>query len=90
MDNNELEWQEKHDYTIRQETTAEPWYTHVKDPVVQRVIDLFAKRSRVGMVKYGVSMQDNPLPTLAWLQHVQEELMDAILYLERLKADLQK
>jgi hypothetical protein len=85
MDNNELEWQEKNDYTAAQYYTVK-----IEDPVVQRVIDLFAKRSRIGMVKYGVTMADNNLAPLAWLQHAQEELMDAILYLERLKQDLQK
>ncbi len=85
MDNNELEWQEKHDYTIMQK-----YVESTKDPVVQRVIELFSKRSRIGMVKYGVTMQDNLLPTLAWIQHAQEELMDSILYLERLKVDFQK
>jgi hypothetical protein len=88
MDNNELEWQEKDDYTVIPGTDYKVYQE--ADPVVRRVVDLFHKRSRVGLVKYGVSMADNPLPTLAWLQHAQEELMDAILYLERLKQDLQK
>jgi len=86
--NNELEWQEKYDYTVIPGTDHKVYDT--KDPVVQRVIDLFAKRSRIGMVKYGVTMQDSPLPVLAWIQHSQEELMDAVLYLERLKQDIQK
>jgi len=82
--NNELEWKEKYNYAMMTNMAK------IEDPVVQRVIDLFAKRSQVGMRKYGISMQDNPLPVLAWIQHSQEELMDAILYLERLKVDIQK
>ena len=33
-------------------------------------------------------MDRNDLSTLEWLQHLQEELMDATLYLEKLKKDL--
>jgi hypothetical protein len=40
------------------------------------------------MLKYGVSMADNPAGALEWLDNLQEELMDAVLYLERLKGEL--
>lgn len=60
------------------------------DPVVQTVIERFAQRSEVGKKKYGTTLADNPLPTLGWIQHMQEELMDAILYLERMKTDFIK
>ena len=39
------------------------------------------------MRHYGVTMADNDAPTLRWIVDAQEELMDAILYLERLKAE---
>jgi hypothetical protein len=58
------------------------------DPIVQTVIECFQQRSEVGQKKYGTTLASNPLPTSAWIQHMQEELMDAILYLERLKTDL--
>lgn len=57
----------------------------VSDPIVQRVIDKFKERHLAGMKKYGVTLQDNPLPALAWITHAQEEAMDFVLYLERLK-----
>jgi hypothetical protein len=55
------------------------------DPVVQSVIEKFQKRSEVGQQKYRTTLEANNLPFLAWVQHMQEELMDAILYLEKLK-----
>ena len=55
------------------------------DPVVQTVIEKFQQRSELGQKKYGTTLEGNNLPFLAWVQHMQEELMDAILYLEKLK-----
>lgn len=57
----------------------------MKDPIVQSVIDKFQERSNVGIEKYGTTLQDNQLTTLEWLTHLQEELMDATLYIEKLK-----
>ena len=41
-------------------------------------------RAEVGLKKYGVSMEDEVLSTLAWLKHLQEELMDGAVYIEKL------
>jgi hypothetical protein len=41
------------------------------------------------MIKYGVTMMRDDLSSLQWLNHLQEELMDATLYLERLRVKLQ-
>jgi hypothetical protein len=56
-----------------------------RDPVVERVVDKFVGRSDVGFEKYGVTLQDDPSEMLAWLNHLQEELMDAVLYLQKAK-----
>jgi hypothetical protein len=56
-----------------------------KDPIVKTVVEAFLKRSNVGLEKYGTSLAREDLSTLEWLNHAQEELMDAVLYLERLK-----
>jgi hypothetical protein len=53
---------------------------------VQTVVERFQQRSAFGIKKYGTTLQGNNLPFLAWVQHMQEELMDAILYLEKLKS----
>ena len=56
-----------------------------RDPIVNAVIDQFEARSDEGMRHYGMSMAANPKTPLQWLQDAQEELMDAILYLEALR-----
>ena len=56
------------------------------DSIVQAVIAKFAERSELGQKKYGVTLDRTDLTTQEWIQHAQEELMDAILYLEKLKA----
>ena len=56
-----------------------------RDPVVERVVDKFVGRSDVGYKKYGVTLEDDPSKMLEWLNHLQEELMDAVLYLQKAK-----
>jgi tRNA/tmRNA/rRNA uracil-C5-methylase (TrmA/RlmC/RlmD family) len=59
-----------------------------KDKIVKAVIDKYQERSEIGQEKYGTTLERNDLPMIAWMQHLQEELMDATLYLEKLKSDL--
>lgn len=59
-----------------------------KDKIVESVISSFKQRSEVGINKYNKTMDRDDLTTLEWLQHLQEELMDATLYLEKLKQKL--
>lgn len=47
----------------------------------------YKKRAKAGIKKYGVGMDRKDLPEIAWLHHLQEELMDATLYIERLIQD---
>jgi len=56
-----------------------------RDPVVERVVDKFVGRSDVGYKKYGVTLDKDPSEMLEWLNHLQEELMDAVLYLQKAK-----
>lgn len=56
-----------------------------KDPIVERVINKFKSRSRDGIIKYGTTLYDNPDGFYRFLTHLQEELMDASLYIEKLK-----
>ena len=56
-----------------------------KDSIVEEVIDLFRIRSEEGRKKYGVTLDRDDLSETEWIQHLQEELMDAILYLTKLK-----
>ena len=56
-----------------------------KDSIVESVVRKFQDRSAVGIKKYGVTLDRTDLGLADWIQHAQEELMDAILYLEKLK-----
>ena len=60
----------------------------MKDTIVEDVIGSFKQRSEVGIKKYNKTMDRNDLSSLEWLQHLQEELMDATLYIEKLKKEL--
>ena len=56
-----------------------------KDKYVQAVKEKFEERSQTGIRKYNTTLERNDLSFLEWLEHLQEELMDATLYVERLK-----
>ena len=57
----------------------------MKDSIVESVISKFQERSNVGIQKYGTTLDRNDLTYLEWINHAQEEAMDFILYLEKLK-----
>ena len=56
----------------------------------EQVIKKIRERAEVGKNKYGVTMERTDLNTLEWLIHLQEELMDASVYVERLLNDLKR
>ena len=56
-----------------------------RDPVVERVVNKFVSRSDVGYKKYGITLDNDPSNMFDWLNHLQEELMDAVLYLQKAK-----
>jgi hypothetical protein len=56
-----------------------------KDIIIERVIQKFKQRSEVGFKKYGVTLKDDYQPLDTWLTHLQEELMDAVNYIEKIK-----
>jgi len=57
-----------------------------KDLIVSKVIRKFAERSEVGIKKYNTTLQENNDGLLKFLTHLQEELMDATLYVEKIKS----
>lgn len=59
--------------------------TQIKDSVVQSVINKFKQRSEVGIKKYNTTLDREDLTDKEWINHAQEEAMDLILYLEKLK-----
>ena len=64
-----------------------------RDPVVERVVDKFVSRSDVGFDKYGTTLEDERRLKMKGLQKylndIQEELMDAILYIQTAREELQ-
>ena len=64
-----------------------------RDPVVRSVVDKFVSRSDVGYSKYGSTLEDERRLKMKGLQKylndVQEELMDAILYIQSARDELQ-
>lgn len=59
------------------------------DSIVFSIIEKFKERSDFGMKKYGTNLDRTDLYVTDWIQHAQEEHMDAILYLEKLKNGIQ-
>tara|TARA_R100001443_G_scaffold5734_5_gene14524 strand:+ start:2348 stop:2638 length:291 start_codon:yes stop_codon:yes gene_type:complete len=59
-----------------------------RDKIIERVINKIKSRSDVGYKKYGVTLHDDNQPLDRWLTHIQEELMDAVNYIEKAKAVL--
>jgi len=64
-----------------------------RDPVVRSVVDKFVERSDVGYAKYGSTLDDERRLKMKGLQKylndIQEELMDAVLYIQAARDELQ-
>ena len=64
-----------------------------RDTVVKNVVDKFVSRSNVGYDKYGSSLDDERRLKMKgltkYLNDIQEELMDAILYIQAARDELQ-
>lgn len=58
------------------------------DSCVRSVIEKFITRSEFGKTKYGTDLDRTDLGVLDWITHAQEEHMDAILYLEKLRKEI--
>ena len=55
----------------------------MRDKIIERVINKIKSRSDVGYRKYGVTLKDDEQSLDTWLNHIQEELMDAVNYIEK-------
>ena len=64
-----------------------------RDPVVRNVVDKFVSRSDVGFAKYGSTLDDERRLKMKgltkYLNDVQEELMDAVLYIQAAREELE-
>ena len=63
-----------------------------RDPVVRHVCDEFVKRSDEGFKKYGQTLDHERVSRMKslqdYLRDVQEELMDAVLYIQTAREEL--
>jgi len=63
-----------------------------RDPVVKRVVDKFRTRSDAGFEKYGTTLHEERTTKMKglmkYLVDIQEELMDAILYIQTAQEEL--
>jgi len=55
------------------------------DSIVDSIIDQFVNRASFGKTKYNTNLDRDDLSVPDWIEHAQQELMDGILYLEKLK-----
>jgi hypothetical protein len=55
------------------------------DSIVESVITKYKDRANIGFTKYGTNLDRTDLNTKEWAEHLQQELMDAVLYLEKFK-----
>jgi hypothetical protein len=71
-----------------------PEFTEIefRDPVVRRVVEKFVDRSNVGFQKYGRSLdgerRGGHKDLVGYLNDIQEELMDAVLYIQAAREEL--
>lgn len=60
----------------------------MRDQIVEDVVDKYLERSQVGITKYGTTLENNNKDN--YLVHLQEELMDATLYIQKLLSQEQE
>ena len=73
------------EFQLYVEEIVESYIQQGQDPVVKQVLDKFSERSETGIRKYGTTLEENDGDILYWVNHLQEELMDAILYSQKIK-----
>jgi hypothetical protein len=57
------------------------------DAITEAVVAQLRTRAKKGKLKYGTTMERDDLTFAEWIQHLQEELMDAVVYIEKIKGE---
>lgn len=60
------------------------------DSIVTAIIEQFKQRAVKGKAKYGTDLDREDLSIQEWLNHAQEEAMDFLLYIQKIKVELEK
>jgi hypothetical protein len=55
-----------------------------------KIIDLIYVRQKIGILKYGTTVADNPLTLVEWLRHARDEALDQAIYLERAASEIEQ
>jgi hypothetical protein len=71
------------------EIEEEPMKQEVEDQIVKSVLAKYVERSNTGLKKYGTTLDREDLTLDQWINHLLEELMDATLYLSRIKKEIE-
>lgn len=58
------------------------------DKNVENIREMLYNRMNAGYKKYGTTTERTDIDLMGWLQHLQEELLDAAVYIERLKKEI--
>lgn len=67
---------------------SEPETPYITDPHVEAVRERLLERSQLGIRKYGCTLDRNDLTDRQWLYHLQDKLLDAAVYAQRLIFEL--
>lgn len=59
-----------------------------QNPYWDRICDMAEKQRAKGMKKYGYGLEDNPMRMKTRLEYLEEELIDALMYIEHIKEKL--
>jgi hypothetical protein len=60
------------------------------DPNVESVREKMRQRAEVGFAKYGCTTERSDIDIVGWITHLQEELMDASIYCQKLLMEIKK
>ena len=78
-----LEFFQFHEHVLSELRELRVRFANLPTGTEAKVVEDIASRQRVGLNKYGVSVQDNPLSRQQWLRHAFEESLDLVIYLRR-------
>ena len=81
-------------FIVEDEQVRDDYNGEFRDPVVKRVVDKFRLRSDEGFLKYGTTLDEERTTKMKglmkYLVDIQEELMDAILYIQTAQEELKE
>jgi len=60
--------------------------SRIEEDIAKRLLD----RAAIGKEKYGVTMERKDLSFYDWLTHLQEELLDGAVYIEKLRQEFKE